>query len=112
MKASKTTSRIAIVLGTLAAFVALASSAQALSTKPAGMTQAEYAAVLARSEALNKEYGNAVTRLSPKQFAALWKAGGDRLEPQELVALMTRSAGLNHMYHRLIALGRQGTRAS
>ena len=100
MKTSKTTSRLAIVLGTFAAFVALASSAQASSTKPAGMTQAEYAAVQARGEALNKKYGNAVTRLSPGQFATLWKAGGDRLEPQELVALMTRSEGLNAMYHR------------
>jgi hypothetical protein len=100
MKASRTTSRLAIVVGTFAAFVALASSAQTSSTTPAGMTQAEYAAVMTRSEALNKKYGNAVTRLSPGQFAALWKAGGDRLEPQELVALMTRSEGLNAMYHR------------
>ncbi len=100
MKASKTTSRLAIVLGTFAAFVALASSAQASSTTPAGMTQAEHAAVLARSEALNSKYGNAVTRLSPAQLAALWKAGGDRLEPQVLVALMARSEGLNHLSHR------------
>jgi hypothetical protein len=102
MKASKTTSRIAIVL---CAFAAFASSAQASSSKPAGMTAAEYAAVVARSEALNGQYGNAVTRLSPRAFATLWKAGGHRLAPQELVALMTRSAGLNHMYHRLIVLG-------
>jgi hypothetical protein len=64
------------------------------------MTQAEHAAVLARSEALNSKYGNAVTRLSPAQLAALWKAGGDRLEPKVLVALMARSEGLNHLYHR------------
>ena len=112
MNASKTTSRIAIVLGTFAAFVAIASAAQASSTKPAGMTQAEYAAVLVRSEALNTQYGNAVMRLSPAQFAALWKARGDRLEPQELLALMTRSEGLNHMYHRLIAVGPQGAAAT
>jgi hypothetical protein len=98
MKASKTTSRIAIVLGTFAAFVALASSAQASSTRPTGMTLAEYAAVAARSEALNVKYGNAVARLSPRQFAALWNAGGDRLEPQELMALITRSERLNHLY--------------
>ena len=100
MKVSKTASRLVIVLGTLAAFVALASSAQASSTKPAGVTRAEYAAVLARSEALNETYSNALTRLSPERFATLWKAGGARLEPQELVALITRSKGLNHMYHR------------
>src|SRR5262249_34330078 len=94
---SKTTSKIAIVLCVFAATVSLASSVQASSTTPAGMTQAEYAAVLVRSEALNEEYGNAVTRLSPEQFAALWKSGADRLEPQELVALMTRSEGLNDM---------------
>jgi hypothetical protein len=100
MKASNTTSRIAIVLCAFAASVAFASSAQGSSTKPAAMTQAEYSAVLARSQALSQQYGNAVTRLSPGQFAALWKAGGDRHEPQELVALLTRSLGLNHMYHR------------
>ena len=100
MKASKTTSRLAIVLAAFAAFAAFASSAQASSTKPAGMTQTEYAAVLARGEGLNQKHGNAVTRLSPQRFAALWKAGGDRLERQELVALMARSEGLNHMYSR------------
>lgn len=100
MKASKTTSRLAIVLGTFAAFVALVSSAQASSTTPAGMTRAEYAAVLTRSEALNKQYGNAVTRLSPGQFAALWKTGGHRLDPQGLAGLVTRSEGLNNLYHR------------
>src|SRR5262245_42246525 len=108
MKASKTTSRLAIVLGTFAAFVALASSAQASSAKPGGMTQAEYAAVITRGEAMNEHYGNAVTRLSPGRFAALWKAGGDRLDPQELAGLVTRSKGLNDMYHRLIASGREG----
>ena len=100
MKASKTTSRLAIVLGTFAAFAALVSSAQASSAKPAGMTRAEYAAVTARSVALNKVYGNTVTRLSPKQFAAVWTAGGDGLAPQALVALVTRSEGLNRMYRR------------
>jgi hypothetical protein len=111
MKASKNTSRVAIVLGTFAAFVAFASSAQASSTKPAGMTKAEYQAMMVRSEALNERYGNAVTRLSPEQFAALWQAGGDRMEPQELVALAERSEALNEMYHRLIAFGPQGAAA-
>ena len=100
MKASKTTARLATVLGVFAASVALASSVQASSTTPAGMTQAEYAAVLARGEVLNRKHGNAVTRLSPQQFAALWKAGGHRLELQELVGLMARSEGLNHLYPR------------
>ena len=107
MKAWKTTSRIAIVLCTLAASVAIVSAAQAASTKPAGMTQAEYAAVVSRSEAMNARYGNALTRLSPQQFTALWKAHGDRLEPQELLALITRSEGLNLISHRLIAVGPQ-----
>ena len=100
MKASQTGSRIAIVLGTFAASAALASSVQATSTKPAAMTQAEYAAVLTRSAALNRAHGNPVTRLSPQQFAALWNAGGHRLAPQELVALTTRGAGLNQMCNR------------
>jgi hypothetical protein len=100
MKASRTTSRIAIVIVTLAAFVAFASSAQAASARPAAMTKAEYRALMLRSEALNERYGNAVTRLSPLEFTALWQAGADRLEPQELVAAVTRGEALNEAYRR------------
>ena len=62
---------------------------------PEGMTKAAYRALHIRSEALNNLYGNAVTRLSPAQFAAYWNAGASRLSPDELNALVVRSEGLN-----------------
>lgn len=61
---------------------------------PEGMTKAAYRALHIRSEALNNLYGNAVTRLSPAQFAAYWNAGASRLSPDEF-ALVVRSEGLN-----------------
>lgn len=62
---------------------------------PEGMTKAAYRALHIRSEALNNLYGNAVTRLSPAQFAASWNAGASRLSPDEFNALVVRSEGLN-----------------
>ena len=62
---------------------------------PEGMTKAESRALHIRSEALNNVYGNAVTRLSPAQFAANWNAGASRLSPGEFNALLVRSEGLN-----------------
>ena len=62
---------------------------------PEGMTKAAYRALHIRSEALNNLYGNAVTRLSPAQFAAYWNAGASRLSPDEFNALLVRSEGLN-----------------
>ena len=62
---------------------------------PEGMTNAAYRALHIRSDALNNLYGNAVTRLSPAQFAAYWNAGASRLSPDEFNALVVRSEGLN-----------------
>jgi hypothetical protein len=62
---------------------------------PEGMTTAAYRALQIRSEALNNLYGNAVTRFSPAQFAAYWKAGASRLSPDAFNALVVRSEGLN-----------------
>src|SRR5215210_5223800 len=62
---------------------------------PEGMTKAADRALHIRSEALNNLYGNAVTRLSPAQFAANWNAGASRLSPDEFNALLVRSEGLN-----------------
>jgi hypothetical protein len=98
MKTSRTAARIATALGTICAFVVLVAPAQASSSRPGAMSTADYRALMTRSEALNARYGNAVTRLSPQQFKSLWEAGGDRLEPQELVALVSRSAAINHRY--------------
>jgi hypothetical protein len=95
---SQTTSRIGAVLGTIGAIVVLAASAQAASSKPAGMSQPEYRALTVRSEALNTLHGNAVTRLSPRQFKELYEAGGNRMSPQEFAALVARSEALNRRY--------------
>ena len=62
---------------------------------PEGTTKAANRALHVRSEALNNLYGNAVTRLSPAQFAAYWNAGASRLSPDEFNALLVRSEGLN-----------------
>ena len=61
---------------------------------PEGMTKAAYRALHIRSEALNN-HGNAVTSLSPAQFAASWNAGASRLSPDGFNALVVRSEGLN-----------------
>jgi hypothetical protein len=95
---SQTTVRIGAVLGTIGAIVVLAASAQAATSKPAGMSQPEYRALVIRSEALNKLYGNAVTRLSPQQFKELYQAGANRMAPQEFAALVARSEALDRRY--------------
>ena len=98
MTISQTTLRIGAVLGTIGAIVVLAASAHAATSTPAGMSQSEYRALMIRSEALNKRYGNAVTRLSPRQFMELYRAGGNRMTPDALNALVTRSEALNRRY--------------
>ena len=95
MNSSQTTSRIGAVLATVGAIAVLAASAQAATSAPAGMTQSEYRALMIRSEALNELHGNAVTRLSPQEFMGLYQAGGNRMAPQALAALVARSAALN-----------------
>ncbi len=85
-----------IVRRTLAAIAIGAVLAGATTTAAsAGMPKAEYRALQIRSEALNNLYGNAVTRLSPAQFAAYWNAGAWRISPNEFNALVVRSEGLN-----------------
>jgi hypothetical protein len=69
---------------------------------PEGMTKAAYRALHIRSEALNNLYGNAVTRLSPAQFAAYWNAGAWRLSPDEFNALVVRSEALNNLYGKTL----------
>jgi hypothetical protein len=98
MNVSRTTARIAAALGTVCAVVVLVAPAQASSSKPRAMSTADYRALIARGEALNERYGNAVTRLSAPEFKSLWEAGGDRLAPQELVALVARSEAINRRY--------------
>ena len=83
---------VALAIG---AALAGATATAASAGVPDGMTKAEYRALQIRSEALNNLYGNAVTRLSPAQFAAYWNAGAWRLSPDEFNALVVRSEGLN-----------------
>jgi hypothetical protein len=59
------------------------------------MSQAEYRALMVRSEALNELHGNAVTRLSPQVFAGLYRAGANRMAPHAFAALVARSEALN-----------------
>lgn len=79
----------------IGAVLAGATATAASAGVPEGMTKAAYRALHIRSEALNNLYGNAVTRLSPAQFAAYWNAGASRLSPDEFNALVVRSEGLN-----------------
>jgi hypothetical protein len=47
----------------------------AQSSVPAGLTKAEYRALMIRSAELNALYGNHITDLSPQQFKAAYEAG-------------------------------------
>jgi len=79
----------------IGAVLAGATATAASAGVPEGMTKAADRALHLRSEALNNLYGNAVTRLSPAQFAAYWNAGASRLSPDAFNALVVRSEGLN-----------------
>ena len=79
----------------IAAVLAGETATAASAGVPEGTTKAAYRALHIRSEALNNLYGNAVTRLSPAQFAANWNAGASRLSPDGFNALVVRSEGLN-----------------
>ena len=73
-----------------AAFVAIAAfvvAAPAAGAKPVGMSQAEYQALMLRSQGLNDKYG--VVSLSGKPAA---------MSAAEYRALMLRSEGLNQKY--------------
>jgi hypothetical protein len=89
MKISSTTHRIAAVLAGIAVLAALSGVAQgATSTsKPAGMTKAEYRALMLRSEALNQKY-----RLGA------WKGVPAGMTAPQYRALKIRSEALNKMY--------------
>jgi hypothetical protein len=94
-----------LILGTVLA-VAPAAGAKVMSDGGAGtgtgpaatMTQPEYQALMIRSAALNKLYGNAITALTPQQFKSLYDAGLNRMTPQEQIATVARSEGMNRTY--------------
>jgi hypothetical protein len=99
---------ISLILGTVLAVAPAAqaivwsdggdSSSSSAPTLTSGMSQAEYQALMARGEALNQRYGNAVTGLTPTEFRSLYQSGGNRLSPQELSALIARGEALNEQY--------------
>ena len=86
---ARTIGRIAAVLVTVSALTALAGVAQAETSRPPGMSQAEYQALMLRSEALNQEYGVGAQDSVPQGMTAA-----------EYRALMLRSEGLNQEYVR------------
>jgi len=62
-----------------------------------GYSAGAFSALQAESRALNARYGNAVTRLSPKSFIELYTAGGSKLSPEALNALIVRSQAMNRL---------------
>ncbi len=94
-----------LILGTVLA-VAPAAGAKVMTDGGSGtgsgpavtMSQPEYQALMIRGAALNKLYGNAVTALTPQQFKSLYDAGLNRMTPQEQIAVVARSEGLNRAY--------------
>ena len=87
MNISQTTLRIGAVLGTIGAIVVLAASAQAATSKPAGMSQPEYRALMIRSEALNEKYHLGIWANKPASMSA-----------QAYRALILRGEALNRKY--------------
>jgi hypothetical protein len=87
MKISTTAQRIAAVIVAITALAALSGVAQAATSKPAGMSKAEYRALTLRSEGLNEKY-----RLGQ------WEGVPQGMTPAEYRALMIRSEALNKQY--------------
>ena len=87
MNIARTIGRIAAVLATVGALTALAGVAQAQTSRPPGMSQAEYQALVLRSEGLNQEL-----RLGPQG------AVPRGMTPAEYRALMLRSEALDQTY--------------
>ena len=82
-----TSQKIATVLAALVVLAAAGGIAQAATSKPSGMSQAEYRALMARSAGLNERY-----RLGA------WQGVPEGLSPVEYRALTLRSEALNKRY--------------
>jgi hypothetical protein len=78
---------IAVVVATIGTLVVLVGPAQASSSRPAGMSKAEYRALMLRSQALNEKYGLGASAAKPA--AMTWP---------EYRALMLRSQALIEKY--------------
>lgn len=77
--------RVAALLTAVAALALFAGSVQAADSRPAGMTNAEYRALMLRSEALNQQYGLGSATNEPAAMG--WQE-----------ALVLRSEALNAKY--------------
>jgi hypothetical protein len=115
---TSTTQKIATVLAALAVLAALTGVAQAATSKPAGMSKAEYRALVIRSDALNQKYGLGKWQGVPEgmtaaEYRALvirsealnqkyglgkWQGVPEGMTPAEYRALMIRSEALNKQY--------------
>ena len=80
--------RVAALLTAVAALAFFAGSVQAANSRPAGMTKAEYPALMLRSEALNRQYGVGSGTYKPGTIG--WQ--------EEYRALVLRSKALNAKY--------------
>ena len=79
---------IAALLSVIGALLILGGTAQAATSKPAGMSNAEYRALVLRSQALNKKYHLGTYSRTPQGMtAAAYRA------------LMLRSEALNKKFH-------------
>ena len=92
MNSASTIGRIAAVLAAVSALTALAGAAQAGTSRPPSMSQAEYRALMLRGEALNQKYGLGPERAVPEGMTGA-----------QYRALMLRGEALNHEY----GLGKQ-----
>jgi hypothetical protein len=65
------------------------------------LSPAEYQALQIRGEALNQQYGNALTRLTPQEFKSVTQSG---LTPDELVGAVARGQALNEQYGTSVSI--------
>jgi hypothetical protein len=79
--------RVAALLTAVAALAFFAGSVQAANSRPAGITKAEYRALMLRSEALNEKY-----------HLGIWANKPAAMGWQEYRALVLRSKALNAKY--------------
>ena len=79
---------IAALLSVIGALLILGGTAQAATSKPAGMSNAEYRALMLRSEALTRKYHLGTYSRTPQGMTA-----------PAYQALMLRSQALNKKYH-------------
>jgi hypothetical protein len=101
MTTIKHISRVAVLITAIGALLLLAGPASGASSKPAGMSKAEYRALMLRSQALNEKYGLAPSNLEggdgarnarPDEAAVLRPAAVRRVK-----SLDQREGGIVHL---------------